>query len=333
MNIYFSRYTLNPAASPKDRASLVPREGALLKVEWTDGHTDGVGYADCHPWPEYGDLDLDEQLKKLKRGSLTDLTEQSIWLAKRDALLRSQGQNAIKQNPRPKSHYLLPHVESCTDSDLQDIRRLGFEILKCKVGRNPEAEAEALIRLTKQYKFTYRLDFNALGDYSYFDRFIHRLDLHTRKRIEYVEDPCPYDPQAWKEANDVVKVALDLEYKKVKWTEGEKPPFQIIILKPAVQDVEEAVRHCLDHNLSLVVTSYMDHPVGQVHAAYIAGELKKTYPSMVLDTGILSHSAYQFSDFTSYLKTQGPYLHQVDGTGIGFDSLLERQTWVPLKDW
>lgn len=54
-----SRYRLHPR-SP----GVNPRPGALVQVEFGK---DLIGYADCHPWPELGDLFLPDQLLDLKR--------------------------------------------------------------------------------------------------------------------------------------------------------------------------------------------------------------------------------------------------------------------------
>jgi O-succinylbenzoate synthase len=45
--------------------SLGMRQGALLKIVFAD-HL--VGYADCHPWPELGDIPLAEQVALFSQG-------------------------------------------------------------------------------------------------------------------------------------------------------------------------------------------------------------------------------------------------------------------------
>jgi o-succinylbenzoate synthase len=66
---------------PKRRLSTVaidgPRHGALIRV---DG-----GFADIHPWPELGDLPLDQQLALLARDETTPLTQASLEFASIDA--------------------------------------------------------------------------------------------------------------------------------------------------------------------------------------------------------------------------------------------------------
>src|SRR6476659_4640671 len=73
----FWRYELTPKRRLSAVADAGPRRGALIRV---DG-----GYADIHPWPELGDLPLDEQLALLARGETPSLTASSLEVASIDA--------------------------------------------------------------------------------------------------------------------------------------------------------------------------------------------------------------------------------------------------------
>ncbi len=328
MKISYCRYKLNPAVNLSNTVPAGrPSEGALLRVQWFQGP---CGYSDCHPWPEFGDEPLDKQIELLSRGRLTALTEQSIWMAKRDAVLRREKLNALKIYARPKNHFLITDYKIVTDWDLSQAKLSGFGTIKVKLGREPEAEAEWLNRICKMFGFRIRADFNAKGDFSSFHNFMQKIAPYTKLRIEYIEDPMPYDIKAWREASDLAPLAMDLESKKVNW-EVEKLPFKHLVLKPAIQDVDVMMAHCRIKDLKVSISSYMDHPVGIVHAAYVASEIKKKYPATMIDCGLLSQKIYQFNDFMAHIEIQGPYLQGTKGTGIGFDDLLKQQAWVPLK--
>ena len=86
------------------------------------------------------------------------------------------------------------------------------------------------------------------------------------------------------------------------------------------------------YDLKVVVTSSLDHPVGVAHACNVASDLKKNYPNMVLDCGLLSLRAYKPSEFFGRILTTGPYFSGVNGTGVGFDDLLQRIEWTPISD-
>jgi O-succinylbenzoate synthase len=80
----------------------------------------------------------------------------------------------------------------------------------------------------------------------------------------------------------------------------------------------------------IVVTSYLDHPVGQSFAAYQAAlALAKGHE---LDTcGLVTHSVYTDTPFTARLAAQQGVLIPSSGTGIGFDEELESLTWADLE--
>ncbi|WP_374029639.1 hypothetical protein [Bdellovibrio bacteriovorus] len=326
MKISYSPYTLKPTQSLNAASKPAPREGVLLKVEWADA----VGYADLHPWPELGDLALDEQLSLLRQGKITPQAEQSIWLARRDALLRKDKKNIFDQGERVKNNALLTDFAALKPGYLDELKKEGFTTLKVKVGRNLKEEAEILTHIAAA-GFKIRLDFNALGSWQIFEKFIGNLPLTVKALIEYVEDPFPFEIGAWSEAQKLVKIALDNQYDKVPWERLQKAPFDVVIIKPAKTDVDKAVERCLKWNLKAAVTSYMDHPVGVAHAVGIAMELKEKYSDMILECGCLTHRLYQMDVFSAEISTQGPYLLKVKGTGVGFDKVLGGLPWHQLK--
>lgn len=327
MKIYYSPYTLKPIQTLNATSAENLREGVLLKIEWLGG---GTGYADLHPWPELGDATLEEQLSGLRRGRMTAQIEQSIWLARRDAQWRSDRKNIFEFGERVKNNYLLTDFKLIKPGFLDELKKEGFSTVKMKMGRNLQEEAEALIHIAAA-GMKIRLDFNGLGSWQIFEKFIRNLPTTVLPLIEYVEDPFPFELNAWIEAKKLVKIAVDNQYHKIPWEKLKTSPVDVIVIKPAKVDVDKAIEHCLDLNLKATVTSYMDHPVGVIHAMGVAMELKKKYGEMILDAGCFTHRLYQMDPFAAEISTQGPFFLRNKGLGVGFDQLLEAMPWHQLK--
>lgn len=323
----FYKYKIHPTSVIGAIASDASREGALLKCTWPDGK---IGYSDIHPWQELGDADIDTQLMALSRGRISFLVEQSIWLARKDAILRSMMKNGFEGASRFKNHFLISDLSKITDKNLNDIKASGFSSVKIKVGNNPLEDAERSLKVLRTGHFWVRFDFNSKLDFSMFERFISILDKSSKAKIEFVEDPFPFEQKAWAEASRLVPLAADHEYDNVEWSKVKEPPFKVIVIKPARQDVDKAVNRATTFNLKMVVTSSLDHPVGMIHSALVASEIKKAYPNQLLDCGCLSLKSYKPNEFSNKIMVQGPYFTQVPGYGIGFDQTFEGLAWSDL---
>ena len=326
LKIWHSFYRLEPVTQLGAVASTEPRHGALLKVQWPEGK---VGYADLFPWPEFGDVDVQTQLIAIGQGRLTTLVEQSIWMALRDADFRVEKRNAFQGLPRVKNHFLISDVSRIDDVTLHEAKSSGFGVVKVKVGRDWKSEVKWIERFLKQHTMMIRLDFNGTSNYTQVQDFLASLPLAFRARIEYIEDPFPFEEHSWKALNELVPLALDQEFEKVNWDKIKAPlPFKVLVIKPARQDVKKATALVNKFNLKMVVGSSLDHPVGVAHAVWTAGNLKKFYPNVLLDCGCLSLRAYKITDYSAEITTQGPYLTAIPGLGVGFDNLLEKTTWI-----
>ncbi len=328
LKFWHHKYNLQPVGALGALASEKPREGALLKIQWPDKK---VGYADLFPWPELGDLVLEAQLEELSRGRLNYLAEQAIWLARKDANLRAEKKNAFQGLPKIKNHFLISDPKLVTDTLVTEIKSMGFSTVKIKLGRNLEEEATWIDKFMRAQPFMVRLDLNSKGSPASFENFVSRIGLPVRPRIEYVEDPMPYNHENWMAASKLLPIALDNEFYKIDWSSMKAPlPFKVVVIKPARQDVKTTVDHVNKFGLKMVIASSLDHPVGIAHAVFTAGGLKKFYPNTLLDCGCLSLRAYKANDFSTSMIVQGPFLQDVAGTGIGFDSLFEKIQWTPL---
>lgn len=328
MKIYYSPYTLKPLQHLNNVTIMGDRKGVLLKIEWPDGL---VGYSDLHPWPELGDATWEDQLAGVRQGAISPMLEQSIWLARKDAQLRKQDKNAFENVATIKNNYIISDIASEPEGLIDRLKADGFETVKIKVGRDLRKEAELISVLGRDGAFKLRLDFNAVGSWQTYERFMSSLDKVALTRVQYVEDPFPYDPQAWTEAKRFAPIAIDNQLSKVDLKKVQGKPFDVVILKPAKTDVNTTLHQSVIHDFKIAVTSYMDHPVGVVHALAIASELKKAHPQRILDAGCMTIKLFQMDAYSAEVVTSGPFLKRPTGRGIGFDTLLQREPWAHLK--
>jgi O-succinylbenzoate synthase len=328
MKISYSPYILKPVQNISTVANAGDRQGILLKIEWLDGL---IGYSDLHPWTELGDQSWEDQLADLRKGKISSMLEQSIWMAHKDAELRKQGRNAFEGFPALKNNYIVSDISTELAGLPERLKAEGFETVKIKVGRDLKKEAEYISLLGQDGAFKLRLDFNAIGSWQTYERFMSAVNKIAVQRIQYVEDPFPYDTQAWIEAKRFAPIAIDNEISKVNFKKIQGKPFDVVILKPAKMDVISTVQNCVFHDLKIAVTSYMDHPVGLTHALAIASELKKAHPQRILDAGCMTLKLFQMDIYSAEIVSSGPFLKRPAGSGIGFDLLLAKEPWTQVK--
>jgi len=329
IKFWTSRYELTPWNVFGAVADASPRSGALLKVQWPNGNT---GYADIFPWPEFGDAEIHDQIRALALGKISPLVEQSIWLAKKDATWRKEKKNAHIGSSKIKHHFLVTDFTKFSESSIKEARSAGFTTFKIKVGRAVDEEGKFISRFLKQNPVLVRLDFNAKTDFSEFERLLSHLAASEKARVEFVEDPMPWSTDAWTEAAKMVPIAIDMESEKIDWDKfTDKPPFQVVVLKPARTDMDKALKFISRFGLKMAVSSSLDHPVGVAHALAQALEIKKFYPNTLLDCGCLTLKAYKPNEFMSQVQTTGPFLKEIKGTGIGFDDLWDKLEWIPVQ--
>ena len=165
--IEFWRYELTPKRRLSAVADAGARRGALIRVNG--------GVADVHPWPELGDLPLDEQLALLARGETTPLTQSSLEFASIDAAARRDGRSLFDGLTIPPSHWPGPDPPAAFDT----VKLKSIDVIPDRV------------RL--------RIDFNATLTAEEFVRIAATL---PRERIDFIEDPCPYDAAVWRELRE-----------------------------------------------------------------------------------------------------------------------------------
>jgi O-succinylbenzoate synthase len=288
--IWISRYELIPKARLNYRAAATPRRGALLRV--------GSGFADLHPWPELGDLELDEQLELLRAGQPTTQTRASLGMAEIDGRARERGVSAFEGLEIPPSHW--PAAAGAMPP--------GFDTVKIKCGPSTRR-----IDLEPHSAQTLRLDFNETLDSIDADA----LNQLSGLRIDFLEDPLPYRPEAWRALKE--RFGLRLAIDRQVAVEG----VDVLVYKPALSGVELP-----EFPREIVVTSYMDHPVGQMGAAYVAAAHRDRLSPRC---GLFTHPLFEADPFLDAIRSKGSTILAPEGTGIGFDEQLERLNWTRLQ--
>lgn len=293
-------------------------------MRWQDGLQ---GYADLHPWTDLGDLPLAEELARIHDERWTPLSHSSLQLARRDAEARWAQRNLLPSPPGMKNNALVTSPAVLTSDFLHALKIQHFDTLKIKLGRDLKSEM-AQLKVLEHTSWKLRFDFNGMLDESSYADFMAALSPAVREQIEYVEDPCAYDPAVWKRLHKWAPLALD-QHLNLALTHG-KPACDVLILKPAKNAVAETMQFAQTHGCGVTVTSYMDHAVGVVHALSIAEDLKKEYGDLILQSGCLTHRRFHKDEFTRQLSWEGPCVLPVPGVGVGFDTLLEGLPWQPL---
>lgn len=288
MRLWAHRYRLMPKRRLSGLAADGAREGALLRLRTDSG---AEGFADLHPWPELGDLSIEAQLTMLARGETTEQSRASLHLAEVDAEGRARGVSLFEGLTIPASHW--------PGNDPPD----GFDTVKIKgVTSVPDH-----VRI--------RIDFNATLASA---EFLAIAETLPKERIDFVEDPCSYNAETWAELRNAtgLRLALDLAG---DYCGSERRSYDVLIHKPALRCEWPEV------TCEIVVTSYMDHPIGQFGAAYVAA----SHASGAL-CGLVTHVLYEPDAFIECIERNGARLLPPKGTGLGFDDLLENLPWKTL---
>jgi O-succinylbenzoate synthase len=326
VRIWASHYVLRARSSLGALASSRERHGAILKIE----NSEGLGYADLHPWVELGDLELREQLGYLADGMETALSRRSLTLADLDRESRNKNVSSFQGLQIPLSHFLINDVLTLRPEDLSIAWTGGFRSLKIKLGRDLQSELEALLEHAFGLSvFRLRFDFNASLVPKDFLAFVRALPEPVREAIEFVEDPTPWSNDKWAQLH--LRTAVDLARDQSADLNAEisHGALQWVIIKPAVQEPLVVADWARALGASICVTSYLDHPVGQAGAALEAARLARNLK--FTDCGLVSHFSYAANEFSELLNKSGPQFIAPEGTGIGFDELFEKQDWKLIR--
>jgi o-succinylbenzoate synthase len=341
VKIWTHHYTLHPGSDPA-RAARGPRKGALLRVDFDD---ETIGYADLHPWEEFGHAPLADHMASLGTDQPTPLANLALRHARTDAAARRAGLSLFDGLPEIRSHALFTDWVAAPRSAFEQCADEGYTAAKLKIGSDPQNEAAALNALA-DLPLRWRLDANASltadgGDAAAtscsaavpggesIETFLSKLTPEIRANLEFLEDPTPYEAAAWAALSEREKLPLALD-----WELPSSPPpwpgARILVIKPASQDAFPLALAAAHAGMEIVVTHSMDHPLGQAVALWTAMRLRQRHGNLVRDGGLQATGLYQPDAFSGQIKTSGPVTTPPPGTGFGFDDLLTRIPWQPL---
>ncbi|MFZ3228742.1 MAG: hypothetical protein WA160_00960 [Pseudobdellovibrio sp.] len=303
MKIHLSKYQLQKKNLVNAMDISSTHEGTLIKV--TD-EQNNWGVADLCPWPNLGDLELDQELKT--KGSLFQRT---LKLAKDDLEAR-KNRVSLLSDKAVENNWLVTNLTEYPKSGTvkvkgsADVDRLSYYLKKL---------AQEDIKI--------RLDFNSCLTASDYNYFLNQLTLDVARKIEYIEDPTVWNFDNWQMWNQLLPLAVDF---------ANENPFKYptawsyLIIKPTRQEAKTLVQMCRSLNKKFSLTSAMDHPVGLAHGLRFAQKYSENI------NGFLTLDLYQPTEFNSYFKIEENRMSfsesALDSFGIGMADVLNRLDWV-----
>ena len=289
-------------------------DGALIQVNG--------GYGCIHPWPELGDPPLEKCLADLAGDRRWPIVRRALRCAEFDAVARRFEHSLFEEMEVPESHATL------AANDIAEVARAveaGFKQVKLKLGRDPMAEARFLDDMASEYPaLGWRLDFNEVLEPDAITEFLTSLHPQTLAAISFVEDPCPYAESTWTALHQQTKVNLAVDRESAP----HRSAAQVMVIKPAIDEPTPLAEGALAHHQRVVVTSYMDHPLGQAFAAWEAARLDLRMPGLVDLCGLQTHHLFEPDAFVDLLGPWSPKFQAPPGHGLGFDDLLDALPWT-----
>ena len=311
-----ARYQLKSAKRLNSISNRSTFEGALIKI---DG-----GYACLHPWPELGDPTLEKCLADLKGERRWPIVRRAVRMAEYDKVARQFENSLFEEMDVPLSHATLVKVDS---KEVALAVEAGFTTIKLKAGRNIPHEAQQLNLMAVEFpNLTWRLDFNESLTPDEIKSFVSDLSENARQTIDFLEDPTPYSDTGWAALKKDIQLNLAVD----REASIQSASAQVMVLKPAVDEPFLLGESAIEKNQRVILTSYMDHPVGQAFAAWEASRLELQFPGLVGLCGLQTHHLFEPNEWTEALGAWTPEFHAPEGTGIGFDDLLASQPWSRL---
>ena len=327
-NIYVHRYLLRSQQGLNSRSHLTEHEGALIRVE-----VDGIsGYACLHPWEELGDSSLNELIKQLGEERISQQVKCALDCAEVDRNARALGVSLFDGLQVPMSHATI--VGGMDGVELAVAA--GFDTVKLKMGRDGLMNLKLIKKVNEAFpELRIRLDFNGVSDAAAIEQFLREMGEEVRIQIDFIEDPFPVEDalgdKSWYGLRDKygIKFALD------RGVSEATADYDISVIKPAINNVQKICDDAQLAGRNVVVTSYMDHPVGQCYAAYCAGMLNANYIGLINKRcGLMTHELFEANAFTERLGKASPVWSSNIGrneSGLGFDDLFDTLDWKILN--
>jgi len=301
MKIESHWYSLQPQTKLNSQVGASPRFGSLLRVTFSE---DEVGYTDLHPWIEWGDQPLHEQIRLLKSGTPTQLAQKALEYAKIDAEARAQSRSVFAQLPEVQSHMLV------TDPRMTLPGEFSGQVVKLKVGRDLKFEREWMEAFCRGPGLL-RLDFNSSAKGEDFLHWIAELSPDVLKKIDFIEDPCSFNPDIWSQGLRFVQLAVDREVVPREWRSK-----LVLISKPTAVDGD---LDPLEYK-RVIFTHKMDHPYGARIAQFVASTFYHLHPQKKEICGLDLRGTFASNGFENFES----------GTGFGYNTILRGLKWTSL---
>ena len=334
--------------------------GVLIALE-DDKHC--FGYADLHPWPSMGDLKVDEQLSLLQQGQPTAQMQCTLQAARRDLEARALQKPGVRFLPNIHNHHLILKSFSEPHDGERLLHQLGLNLLTLespevllKIKLAPETLSSTALMINdlavKYPQICWRVDANSLLSFDEVLGFWKQLNSEGKGKINFIEDPCPYNKKHW-EALESEGVSLAMDFEVANWIREANsasqrslfspPSFNgsptssekiVFVFKPAKQNMLEWGSWLSKNPHRFLITSYLDHPVGLLHAQWTAEILSEQFPRQILPCGLnLAFSSSALSELWSGLeqnKQKGNSWMGLISSGIGYNQHLEALQWQRL---
>lgn len=304
--------------------------GALIKVN------EGVGC--IHPWPEFGDSPVDEQIKILRAGGTSRVIERALHMAAVDGDARRRGVSLFEGLEIPPSHYSWDQNQSSeaqmqrvTDEGWRAVKTKGWgnvsEVLRWLDDRSVDFSPPSADSLRAEVGAPFwRMDFNSCLTETQLNDLMTRMPEHLRSTLDFVEDPFPYNAEGWTHTQRThgIRLALDKQLRDAN------AGFDVAVLKPGRREWRELVGELPPH-VRIVMTSAMDHAIGQTFAAYEAALAWKELGLRMDLCGLCTEHLFEKDAFFERICSHGGNL-EVDrsGTGLGFDAVIANLPWQKL---
>lgn len=308
----YSRGSLNAVSRRRDF------HGALIRV-------DGTGVGCLHPWPEFGDPPIEEQLQILRDGGTTKVIERGLQMARVDGEARQRGVSLFAGLEIPPCHYSWDQNQP-SPPQIQRVMEEGWQAIKTKGWGNVGEVLrwmDSFAAKDRTDRIRLRVDFNSCLEPYQFRNFMEWMSPRVRERLDYVEDPFPYDAGQWAAVQATLHVRLALD----KQLRGASEGFDVAVLKPGRREWRDLVEELPAH-ARVVMTSAMDHAIGQSFAAYEAALAWQVLGERLDLCGLCTEHLFAQDAFFARMTSKGGRL-SVDrsGTGLGFDDVLKKLPW------
>lgn len=313
-------YALRPQQALNRLATTAPRQGALLRVWFSDCHN--PGHADLFPWPELGDPPLAQQLASLKADTPFSLAAASVMWAHEDAHATDREQSLLDGTDLPS------HVT------LIDRTQVGpqVKLAKLKITAHDVSHWDELEKLLLRHpQGRWRFDFNGLfNDLNAARSFWGNVSAELKSVIDFLEDPVTDElllSADVRAAFPGARIAVDHCSSALAWSNAD-----VRVLKPVTYAPEVLVNEASEFPGEVVVTSMMDHPLGQLIALCGGQRIAAAIGQRLLPGGLLTHELYEPHAASSWVKREQDFLRPVfTGSGWGLRAQLDSLTWESLR--